>query len=92
MDWTKVKFKDTGYPVLDKPPDKPCNNNRYLCEHVNYLLWKYGYLDKGFHLAVCGEFIAENKQKFIDSLFAEWWDITPEEDVVITKSEWNEKV
>jgi hypothetical protein len=87
MNWKKVKLKSTGYPALDMPP-------KYIsiplcCEHVNYLLYHYGYLDKGFRLVDFNQVLTESQLNFIDNLFSKWVGVEPNNKVTITKEEWN---
>lgn len=90
MDWIKVKLKETGNLALEKPP-KPCRDLWIDCEYINYLLWEYEYLDKGFHLVTPSTPLTNNKVKFIDSLFDEWNREDVAYEVVMTKDEWNKR-
>lgn len=88
MNWTKVKLKVTGNLALEKPP-KPYKDLILNCEYINYLLWEYGYLDKGFHLVTPSALLSNNKAKFVDSLVYEWNGTDVAYEVVMMKDEWN---
>ena len=90
MDWTRVKLKAAGNLALEKPP-KPYKGLILNCEYINYLLWEYGYLDKGFHLVTPSTLLSNNKTKFVDSLVYEWNGTDVAYEVVMTKDEWNKR-
>jgi len=86
----KVKLKETDNLALERPP-KPCRDLWIDCEYINYLLWEYGYLDKGFHLVTPSTPLTNNKTKFVDSLVYEWNRTDVAYEVVMTRDEWNKR-
>ena len=92
INWSKVTLYHRGCLALAEPPPLAQKHPSILyCEEVNYLLWKYGYLDKGYTLADINEDFGYGHRCFIESLFCKYYNLS-DNICEISKEVWNARV